>query len=393
MLDVESGIFLLRRGDSVPGAAELLLHLRVGGDGIAQRLFHGGAPGHKAVVEQPRLQAGVGLDGVLVTEDLIASDAGLLRAAGGKLAEQSKTRAKRSQDLRLLDIAREFELRQRLLAAGRAGIAGDKNHVTFGDAIGIPGQVVVNSRGLVALIDVEKSDVHIVARIGKVVGIAAVEGDVRLRGKHQAHIGIFFVAVKIEDAALEERDHVAAQSGATGALFLQARHRCFLRCVARRRVHLRSYRGIHRRGDVFDAHQDVQFQVGALGLLLACGRIKTFGHVIVRGGTQLVDAVGTHVMVGHHQPFRTDEGARAAVVEAHRGEANVVEPRVRRCETVVPLDKLLGKIVERPHALVSPRVSFRSNRGERGREQQGQAHQSRIASCHMDLLIGLRDFH
>src|SRR2546428_10105972 len=45
---------------------------------------------------------------------------------------------------------------------------------------------------------------------------------------------------------------------------------------------------------------------------------------------------------------------------------------------------LLGKIVKRPHALVSPRVSFRSNRGERGREQQGQAHQSRIASCHMD---------
>src|SRR5207245_5546645 len=63
-----------------------------------------------------------------------------------------------------------------------------------------------------ALPILEKSDVHIVARIGKVVGIAAVEGDIRLRGKHQAHIGISFVAVKIEDAALKERDRVAAQS-------------------------------------------------------------------------------------------------------------------------------------------------------------------------------------
>ena len=66
---------------------------------------------------------------------------------------------------------------------------------------------------LVVFVNAEEADVEIVTRIGEIVGVAAVEGDLLLGGEDKPDIGVAFEAVKVVLAALVERDDVAAQAG------------------------------------------------------------------------------------------------------------------------------------------------------------------------------------
>ena len=89
-------------------------------------------------------------------------------------------------------------------------MAGDEDQFVVAGPVLAPFQVVLDLGRLVVLVDAEEADVEVVARILEVVGIAAEEGDLLLRGEDQADVGVLLVAIEVILAALVEGDDVAA---------------------------------------------------------------------------------------------------------------------------------------------------------------------------------------
>ena len=155
----------------------------------------------------------------------------------------------------------------RIQAVGLAGIPGHEHQVVLLQPRRIPLQVVRRLDRLAVLVDAEEADVEIVAGILEVVRIAAEEGDVLLGREDQPHVGVFLVAVEVVQPALVERDHVAPQAGLVERLLLDGVHHRAALFLRLGRAGGRLHRRVDPLGHVLDAHQHVQFRVGALELL------------------------------------------------------------------------------------------------------------------------------
>ena len=72
-----------------------------------------------------------------------------------------------------------------------------------------------------AFVGAQKSDIEIETREIEIVRIAAELCNCKLRRKHQAHIGVALVTIQIVNAAVVERNEVAADAGFGSAAMLQ----------------------------------------------------------------------------------------------------------------------------------------------------------------------------
>ena len=139
-------------------------------------------------------------------------------------------------------------------------------------------------------------------------------------------------------------------------------------------------RRVDPRGHVLDAHQHVQFQVGALQFLVAGPGVEAVGHVVLLLRAELLQGVDADVMVGHHQPVGGDERARAAAVEADGGPLQVGVPLLRRREVVVLLeDAFLGGLLN-SHMPSSARAA-------RGGERQSDNRCSQAMQNEQDAIL------
>ena len=354
---------LLGRRDRGPGVPARGLELGVARHARAQLLLLGRFRGHRLRVDeraQPSLER---LLAVLEAEDLRLRPSRLLGAARGVLAQHGEAPLDELEAQRQLDVAHQLELGLRIEARGRAGVARDEDEVAVRHPRRREREVRLRLRGLAVLVGPYQADVDVVAGEGEVVGVAAKKCDLLLRSKHQPHIRVLLVAVQVELATLVELDHVAAQAGGRIAVVLDLRDRR-LAGLARLPVgHLRRDRSEHLAGHVLDADQDVDLVARAGGFLGTRLGVEAVLDVVVLGARDVLDAAEADVMVRDHEPVRGDEGARAAVHEAHRGLSHAVEPLLRGLEAVLVLELADRRIVEGPHALLG------RNRG--GEERQG----------------------
>ena len=188
--------------------------------------------------------------------------------------------------------------------------------------------------------------------IGEVVGVAAVERGLLLGGEDQLDLGVLLVAVEPVLAALVERDHVGAQAGLLQALALDLGDGRLLGLQRLDRVHALLDRGQHLGGDVLHGDEHVELEVGAGELFGRGGGVEAVGHVVLLRRGDLLQLAEGHVVVGQDQAVGADEGARAAVADAHRSQADVLEPGRGGFKTVFFLQLLERHVVQRPHALV-----------------------------------------
>ena len=105
---------------------------------------------------------------------------------------------------------------------------------------------------LIVFVGAEERDVEIVARIFKVVRIAAEEANAFFRGKDEANVVEFLIAVKMIKTALIKRYDFAGQSGFRLAVFFE-----FLNAGVARFLFFFIGSGVgrrlfHLRGDVFN---------------------------------------------------------------------------------------------------------------------------------------------
>ena len=67
---------------------------------------------------------------------------------------------------------------------------------------------------------------------------------------------------------------------------------------------------------------------------------------------QLLYALGADVVIGKRESVRGNKRTGAAVVEANRGEADVIEPLLGQFESVFGFDLVFRRSVVEPHALI-----------------------------------------
>ncbi len=211
---------------------------------------------------------------------------------------------------------------------------------------------MLDLRRLAVFVGAEDADIEIEARILEVVRIAAVKGDLLLGREDEPDVVVTFVAIQIVDAALVERDHVGAKTGLVFALLLDLGDDVCPRLAGLVRGQAGLHARVHALGDVFDRHQDVQFEVGRLWFLRARLRVETVAHVIVLLAADLLQGVEADVMIGNHESIRGDERTAAAGVETHARFLQMFEPLRGRLELILLLELLERRLVEEPHALV-----------------------------------------
>ena len=278
------------------------------------------------------------------------------RACSGPRAAYRTSASRRDvQHLHLdgvADVALVPDLRDGQQPRGRSRVAGREDQLALGGAGLRPLQVVRGLRGLAVFVRPEERDVEVPARVGEVVVVAAEVGNLLLGREHEAHVGVFLVAVEPVLAAAVEGDDLALQAGGRRALLLDrrpSRPGAGGRFgVGRAALH----RTKHAPGDVLVRHEDVHLEVGALQFVSPRRRVEAVLHEVALGRGELRHLAPADVLVREQQPVGRHEGARAAVSHPRRRQAHVLEPLVGDVEPVLLLDARPRHVVEGPHALV-----------------------------------------
>ena len=110
--------------------------------------------------------------------------------------------------------------------------------------------------------------------------------------------------------------------------------------------------GVDAGRHVLDRHEDVQLEVGRGDLLLTGPGVEARLEEVALRRAQLLEDVRRHMVVRHHEAVRRDERPGAAVVESHRSELHVFEPRIGDLDAISLLDLGPRDVVKGPHALV-----------------------------------------
>ena len=290
------------------------------------------------------------LAGVLNTEQILAGAAGVFLAATAPRGEEDFAALERGELVGELVVAEVGELRGGEQTARAAGVAGDKGEFAFLGAVGGPFQEVGGFDGLAVFVDAEEAHIEVVAGEFEVVGVAAVEGDLRLGGEDEADVGVALKAVEVVGAALIEGDDVAAEAGFFAGFFFDLGDDLAAGEGGVGTGEGGGNGGVDARGDVFDGLEDVYLEVVALDLVGGGFGVEAVAEVILVLGAHLLERVGADVMVGDDEAVAGDEGGGAAAVEADGGEADVVEPGVGEVEAVFGFDLGAGRGGVEPHA-------------------------------------------
>src|SRR4029079_16003204 len=112
---------------------------------------------------------------------------------------------------RIPDVAQEFHLRDRIESARRSRIPDHEHQLVLGGAGGTPLQVIRGAVRLPVSINTEQSQIEVIPRIRKIVGISAKEGDVTLGRHHQPDVVEPEVAGNRIDTSLIQADDLAIE--------------------------------------------------------------------------------------------------------------------------------------------------------------------------------------
>ena len=241
-----------------------------------------------------------------------------------------------------------------------AGVARHKDKIARGNRLPAPREVVRHTCRLAVFVGPEEADVEVVAGKLEVVGIAAKECDLLLGREDEPHVGIFLGSVKMVEATLMERDHVAPQAGGGERLLLDLRHHLAAGSKRLGRRHARRDGPLHAGGDILDRDEHVEFEVVALEFVGLRGRHETIAIIVMLLRPELLQAVGPDMMVREHEAIGRDKRSRATRVEPHRRLLQVRQPLRRyflpfERGRVILLQSLKRRMAEEPHPFVGSR--------------------------------------
>jgi len=239
----------------------------------------------------------------------------------------------------LLNITVIHQPGHRFEALRTSGMTGNKNKIFVVGAFRIPFQIVFAPDWLAAFVDAEESHVEVASRIGEIIGIAAEECGLLFRREDQADVRIALITIEPVFAAAVQGDHVGAEAGGRLAFALDRRYggaACGKFLFGSFRVFKRF---LHAGRHVLHRYESIDFQVGRLHFGVGRGGVESDLDVVVFGCGILLQLSASDVMVGQKQAVRADERPRTAVVQAHTGKPDVIEPGFGWREVVICLSE------------------------------------------------------
>src|SRR5438128_8969722 len=111
-----------------------------------------------------------------------------------------------------------MKLRDSQQTIRRAWISREHNELAIRRALGRPFEVI-SLRGLAVLVNTKERNVEVVARISKVVVVAAEKACLLLDRENQPDVGVLLVPVEPVFASAVKRHHLASQLRCFGRLF------------------------------------------------------------------------------------------------------------------------------------------------------------------------------
>ncbi len=339
----------------------------------AERLLGRRLRPHDRRREEPGLPAVVNFARVLDAEEVVLRAAGVLLRARAPGKEQHLKALQPRDDVRVLHVAQEAELRQRELPVRAAGVSRHKREVPFLGTGRRPFEVIRDARRFAVLVRAVHRRIEVEAGKLEVIRVAAEESRLLFRRPHEAHVGVLLETVEVVRPALVKGHDVAAQAGLREGFLLDLRDHLAAR---RRRLapgETRGHAGVHPRGHVLDRLQHIQLEVHRLAFLGGRPREEAVAQVVVPLVAQLLDVVRSHVVVRDHESVGRHERPRAAAVEAHRRFHQVLQPGVSEIEAVLGFHLRAGWRGVQPHALVGA-DRRRGKHEEQGREDNAEFH-------------------
>ncbi|GBD37597.1 hypothetical protein HRbin36_02733 [bacterium HR36] len=225
----------------------------------------------------------------------------------------------------------------------------------------------------VILVHTEQANIQAIPRIFEVVGVAAKKRDLFLGREDQPHIRVTLVVIQMVLGSVIKRNHITTQPSPLVGFLFDVEDSLAASGVGFRRRHARPHRRLHPPSYVFDAHEHVQFQIGAAQFLLGFAGVVSMREQIPFGGAQFLQLIGAHVMVGHHQTGGRNERAGASRVEPHAGLLQPFQPGRFGRETVALPQQFSRRPIEQPQPLLgtdSPPCQSRHGKGQ----QYSQGH-------------------
>src|ERR1039458_6192719 len=93
-------------------------------------------------------------------------------------------------------------------------MTGNENEVALALACRREFKIILHLDGLAVFISAKQADVEVIARVFKVIRVAAIESNLLFRREYDPHVGIALVTVELIRATFPKRDHIRKQAGA-----------------------------------------------------------------------------------------------------------------------------------------------------------------------------------
>src|SRR5262249_18860008 len=108
----------------------------------------------------------------------------------------------------------------------------------------------------------------------------------------------------------------------------------------------------HPRRYILDRFEHVEFEIEALPLFGRCPGAKAVAHVVFRRRAELLQIVGSDVVVRNQQSVFADETPRAPRIKPDGGFLQMVQPGVAGVELVAFFQDLARGLVKEPHTFI-----------------------------------------
>src|SRR5215469_13476382 len=151
--------------------------------------------------------------------------------------------------------------------------------------------------------------VEVVPWEGVIVWVSAEESTCNFRCKHQAKIGIFFVAIELVDSPAIKSNRLAAQSCLLALLFDSLQHNTSCVCCFRRCCHWTG-RSSDAGSNVLHTLKHFHLHPGTFDLFSGRLRVEPRLHQVFVFCRCSNNAFSAHMMIGENQAIRRNKRAR-----------------------------------------------------------------------------------
>ena len=375
--------------DLRPGIAIGFLHGSITFNGLSESRFSGFLGGHEFSCFQAHIATSPSLQAILIAEQIFLRLASFFSAGFGIVEQELLAIFQQIEQERQADIAEILQVIHGKEPTGSAWVSCHESQIALFRAFRVPVQVVLRLGGLTVLINPKEAGIETESGVLEIVWIATEKGDVKFRCENEPDVGVFLVSVECVTAALIKGDHVVTHLilGRSGLFDLS--HFGAFGGIGFGIVRVFRHSSKHFCRYVTDINQNIQFQVRRFEFFSLGFGNEADLVIVFLFGRELLECIGTDVMVGHDQSIGGNERAGSSIIKADSRTSQLIDPSLGWFEPVFLFKLLEWKVVKDPHAFIGLNHAADSHT-ERRQKGELQCHSNHAQCSCVNQTVGFK---